>query len=157
MGISTYKHLSRIKLVFLLTFLALGTTSCGIAPKDQAFSRPQISTPSDLDPSEPAQVNWAPKGFSKFDESIAFKFTTSKGQSPCSDCNYWKVTIIANEECKDGVYAELNMLDSSGTVLNWSNDSIPFLGARQKAVLTFENYPYDSNLDSGELTDLACY
>jgi hypothetical protein len=101
-------------------------------------------------------LSWVPNGFEAHNNSIAYKFTTNKGAWPCQNCNFWKVTVYANKNCSSGVYAELNMMDSYGSVQDWTNDSIPFLARGQKAVLKFTNYPFDSNLESGQLIKLTC-
>lgn len=105
---------------------------------------------------DPVPVNWAPDGYTQYDDQLAYKFTTKQGKWPCNDCNFWKVTVIANEGCPGGVYGELNMMDSSGTVQDWTNDSISYLGPGKKAVLKFTHYGYDSSLKTGELTTLTC-
>jgi hypothetical protein len=143
--------------VAVLIFMLVSTAGCGISSSNETLYDSDSFESTESEPTPTAELNWAPKKFTQVDESIAYRFTTNKGSWPCQDCNFWKLTVIANQECTNGVYAELNMKDSSGTVVNWSNDSIPYLGAGQKAVLTFENYPYDSNLESGELTKLTCH
>lgn len=147
----------KILTLILATFLLASTVGCGSTTFSESTAEPNSLESSEPEPTPEVDLTWAPKSFSQYDEKIAYKFTTAKGSSPCQDCNYWKITVIANYGCTDGVYAELNMMDSSGTVIDWSNDSIPYLGPGQKAVLTFKNYPWDSNLETGQLTKLTCY
>lgn len=128
------------------------------------FSQGQANSGSDLDSSvdqttvepTPTPVDWAPKGFTQYDDSLAFKYTTNAGAWPCEDCNFWKVTVVANVDCPGGVYAELNMMDSSDTVVDWTNDTVSYLAAGKKAILKFEHYPYDSSIKTGQLTKLSC-
>jgi hypothetical protein len=136
--------------------LLLSVSGCGISNSANSTYSPDSFESAEPEPTPTVDPRWAPKGFTQLDESIAYKYTTNKGSWPCQDCNFLKITVIANVNCSSGVYAEVNFLDS-GTVMDWSNDSIPYLGAGQKAVLTFEHYPYESNIDSGELTKLTCY
>lgn len=132
--------------VGLLLVSSLGLSSCSKATT--------IQTPKETIPVAP--VNWAPTGYTQWDESLAYKFTTNDGSWPCEDCNFWKVTVLANQDCPGGVYAELNMLDDSDTVVDWTNDTVSYLGAGQKAILKFEHYPYDDTYKTGQVTQLEC-
>lgn len=136
--------------------LLVSITGCGMSNSTYSTYSPDSFESAEPEPTPTAELRWAPKSFTQLDESIAYKFTTNKGPSPCDYCSFWKVTVIANQNCTSGVYAELNIKDSSGTVVDWTNDSIPYLGAGQKAVLTFETYS-DEDVDTGELTKLTCY
>ena len=145
----------QILAVFLV--LLVSTAGCSTSDSSQPTATPEASEFAESSPTPEVEVNWAPKSYTQFDESIAYKYTTNKGSSPCQNCNFVKMRIIANVGCPDGVYAELNFKNSSGTVLDWTNDSIPYLGPGEKAILTFENYPFDSNITQGQLTTLRCY
>lgn len=45
--------------------------------------------------------------------------------------------------CPRGVYVEVNLLNRAGTVVDWTNDSVPALAAGEKAKLIFETYNDD--------------
>jgi hypothetical protein len=141
----------------IVAIVLVGILGITIAAQNAATPLSPIVTETPAETVEPVPVDWAPEGYTQYDEYLAYKFTTDQGKWPCSNCNFWKVTVIANYGCPGGVYAELNMLDSSGTVVEWSNDTVSSLSAGEKAVLVFENYPYDDSLDTGELTQLTCH
>lgn len=143
-------------ILILVAVLVVGGIAIGSQAGNQSTSTvEEVETPT-IEPT-PEPINWAPSGYSQWDDSIAYKFTTKSGKWPCQDCNFWKVTVVANQGCPGGVYGELNMLDSRGTVQDWTNDSIPYLGPGEKAVLKFTHYNYDSSLKTGELTNLTCH
>ena len=69
----------------------------------------------------------------------------------------WAMFIQANEKsygCPGGVYAEANILDSNGTIIDYTNDLLPNLSSAQKGILRF-NVTSD-NAKSIELTNLTC-
>lgn len=101
--------------------------------------------------------SWVPDGYDWHSDDFATKWVTNEGDWPCSDCNFWKLKIVPHYDCYSGVYAEINMLDSAETVVDWTNDSLPSLSAGQTGLLVFENYPFDDNIDSGQLTELTCH
>ncbi len=82
---------------------------------------------------------WYPKGYSEYDDNIATKWDNSGGYD-CYGCTYAKLMVVAHEGCSGGVYAEVNFLNSSGVAVDWSNDTLPSLGANSYAQLTFESY-----------------
>jgi len=134
--------------------LVLGITGCGALSSSESTYNSDSFESTESTPTPIPELDWAPKGFTQVDESIAYKWTMNKGKSPCYDCSYWRMTVIVNQDCSSGVYGEMNMMDKSGAVVDWTNDSVPYLGAGQKAVLTFKSY---SDPASGELTKLTCY
>ena len=146
--------MNRKNLHILAVLLVLLVSTAGCSTPN---ATPEASEFAESSPTPAVEVNWAPKSYTQYDDSIAYKYTTNKGSWPCQDCNFVKITIIANVGCPDGVYAEVNFKNSSGTVVEWTNDSIPYLGPGEKAILTFQNYPYDSNITKGQLTALSCY
>jgi hypothetical protein len=102
-------------------------------------------------------TSWVPAGYTLYDDNIAYKWTTQEGSDPCSDCNFWKVKVVPHYGCSNGVYGEINMLDASETRVDWTNDSLPSLGAGETGLLVFENYPWDDSIDTGELVELNCH
>ena len=102
-------------------------------------------------------TSWVPAGFTLYDDNIAYKWSTTEGSDPCSDCNFWKMKVVPHYGCSNGVYGEINMLDSAETRVDWTNDSLPSLDAGQTGLLVFENYPWDDAIDSGEIVELNCH
>ena len=101
-----------------------------------------------------SQVPWYPDGFSEYGTNLAFKWTSREGSWPCTGCSFWKLTVVTKLGCPNSLYGEMN-ITRGGAVVDWTNDRIASLRAGEKAVLTFIEYPYNSN-NSGRLTELTC-
>ena len=97
---------------------------------------------------------WYPRGFGEFEDGLAWKW--ADGPSPCgySRCSYSHIRVISRDGCSDGLYAEVNKLNSGGTIVDWTNDTVPVLPANTPALLTFVSYA--SGVDSSSLTTLNC-
>lgn len=133
-----------------------GSTTTDTSLSDETYSSSETYTTGE-DYAPEAPVEWAPAGFDTYDDDLAVKWVTNEGDWPCDDCNFWKLKVISQYGCPNGVYGEINMLDANDTVVNWTNDSIPSLGSNQSAILIFENYPYDDYIESGQLVELNCH
>jgi len=97
---------------------------------------------------------WYPKSYNEYTSNVAWKW--AEGPDPCgySRCWYNYIKVISRDGCPSGLYAEVNKLNSAGTVIGWSNDSVPSLGAGQKARLVFVSYDPS---DSSSLAEISCY
>lgn len=69
----------------------------------------------------------------------------TKGPKPCSssgvigDASYVLVEIWCKEKACGDIYGRVNLLNNSGTVVGWTNDT-GYGGYGQKVVLTFDTY-----------------
>jgi hypothetical protein len=95
---------------------------------------------------------WYPKGYSEWEDGLAWKWVNA--YDDCYSCSYWHIKVISRDGCAGGIYAEMN-IERGGSVVDWTNDSIPYLGAGSKALLTFETYS-NGNL-TGDMTTLTCH
>ena len=98
--------------------------------------------------------NWPPTGYSDWDGSVAYKWTTASTESDCDSCTYSTMDVTANYGC-DTLYVEVNFLDSSGSIVDWSNDTASSLSAGQIARLEFDTW--EDNADQTEVTKITCY
>ena len=98
-----------------------------------------------------AMKPWYPKGYSEWSSGLAYKFV--KKYYNCWGCWYWHMKVVTDTTCPNGIYAELNVEDG-GSVVDWTNDSVPYLGAGKKATLRFITY---YGYATGDLTELSCY
>ena len=100
-----------------------------------------------------ASVPWYPNGYNQYyeDSNLAWKWYRTS-------CNLgdscWHMKVIAEAGCYNGLYGEINILDGSGGIIDYSNDTVPRLGGGQVAVLEFSTY--DSNASTGQLARLSC-
>lgn len=74
------------------------------------------------------------------------------------DCAYgdvcWGMQVRPVTNCDRGLYVEINVLAANGEVIGWTNDSVPALGAGQKAKLVFESFERDAQ--SAEIASVSC-
>lgn len=66
----------------------------------------------------------------------------------------WRIKIVSKNECPNGVYAEINIMDD-GVVIDYTNATLGYLGAGQPAILTFNEFGEGGTL-TGSLVDLRC-
>lgn len=66
----------------------------------------------------------------------------------------WQITVSSDSGCPNGLYGELNILDTNGTVIDYTNDTLGRLGAGGSAILTFDYY--GDGAESGEIAKLEC-
>ena len=59
--------------------------------------------------------------------------------------------------CPNALYAELQITNASGTVVDSSNDSLGSLRSGQKARLTFNYLGEGEGKVTGEVTEVKCY
>ena len=140
-------------------YLEASLQSCGL----EDSYRQQTADVSAIDSKQSAvgtaanNKPWYPKGYKEWDSNMAFKYANNKGGDPCgySRCTYGKVQVVTRDGCPSGVYAAMNFLNSAGVVEDYSNDTVPYLAPKQKALLTFKSY---SSLGSGtiQLVELNC-
>ena len=100
---------------------------------------------------------WYPKGFNEYaeDSQIAWRWA-ERGEYSCSYGDYcWGIFITAREGCPSSLYAEITILDSSGTNIGYTNDTTSGLGAGQKAKLVFETFT--SGAKTARLAEISCY
>jgi hypothetical protein len=97
---------------------------------------------------------WYPRGYSEYSTGIATKWDNSGGDD-CYDCTYAKLLVLSQDGCPNGVYAEVNFLNSAGAVEDWTNDTVPSLGVNGVALLKFESYSATSG-GSVSISSIDC-
>lgn len=93
---------------------------------------------------------WAPTGFTARDDNFAFKWAKNPDCSPGIRCS--TLIVVTQRGCSNGLYVEALVLNGSGTVINWVNESLPYLPAQRRARLTFEAFA-----DDAEYFELASF
>lgn len=98
---------------------------------------------------------WYPPEYSPYLDQLAYQWVSGASPPTCgSACRYFTLNVTSQHGCYNGLYVEMNFT-SNGTVVDWSNDSIPSLQAGQIAQLQF--ITYDLNVDSGQLVTMNCH
>ena len=100
-----------------------------------------------------ATVPWYPSGYSEYSEDSSLAWQWYRTSCNLGD-SCWHMKVIAESGCYNGLYGEINILDGSGGIIDYSNDIVPRLGGGQVAVLEFSTY--DSSARTGQLARLTC-
>jgi len=66
----------------------------------------------------------------------------------------WGIRVRSTEGCSSGLYVEINIEDSAGTIIDWSNATLPALPADQIGELTFGTF--DDRADVARVVDISC-
>jgi len=116
----------------------------------------RIAASNDLTSKYTVQPEWFPKGFSEFEEDIAWRWGTSKE----TNCTYssgscWSVVVIARYGCPRSMYAELAIYDSSDIQIDYTNDTTTNVLAMDKVKLTFDTFNEEAS--TARLAELNCY
>lgn len=146
---------SSTQLASIDLYVADSIEECGLTEKWNT-AKDQAVTATDLAERIQEQadsVPWYPKGFREFSPGLATKWVDNPNVD-CYSCTYWQLDIVTLDGCPNGLYAEMNILNSNGTVIDWTNDSLPLLSVGDKARLTFETYNDASA--KGSLATLQC-
>lgn len=104
-----------------------------------------------------ASVPWYPEGFSTITNEVAVDWVPGAGNS-CYGCVYWTLDVVSKQPCSTGLYVEINIAEkSSGRVVDWTNDTLPYLDAYQVGRLQFEAYLSGRGSNyTAEVVDVRC-
>jgi len=128
----------------------LGTNYSGLVSEISSIDRKQASVVTAAE-----NKPWYPKGYTEALDGVAVKWVD--GSDPCGRgplCWYWHLSVTSESGCPRGLYVETNLLNSGGTVVSWTNASVPSLRPGQKAKLPL--YTYDRSVDGIELAEISC-
>jgi len=98
-----------------------------------------------------ANLPWYPDGFELFDTNIAYKLAKGRG---CDYFDCWNYDVVTKVSCSS-LYVEMNMFDSSGAIIGFTNDSARNVSAGQVVKMRFDD-PY-GDATSGRITEMSCY
>jgi len=100
-----------------------------------------------------SNVPWYPKGYSEYSDGLtAWKWVDRSCSYYSGRCNH--MDVISAVGCSS-LYVEINFLDASGSVVDWSNDTARGLAAGQTAKLEFVTFGDEAR--SADLVDVSCY
>ncbi len=143
-----------LAMLMISVFLLTSCSSTSSSSDSLISSLENDSSSEDFGLSDP-DTSWTPTGFNEHDENVAWRWV--ERESDCSDCIYWHIQIVTNTGCPNGVYSSIN-ISRNDEVVDWTNDSIPYLEAGQKAILAFEKYGLSGSGSDyeGSMTELSC-
>jgi hypothetical protein len=100
---------------------------------------------------------WYPKDFGTWygDPNLAWRWA-EKGEFYCSYGDRCQAIFVASKSgCPSGLYAKINILDSSGVVVDYSNDLLSGIRPGEVAKMQFEFFT--TGAGSTRLEELNCY
>ena len=97
---------------------------------------------------------WYPSGYTESDTGdVAYKWVHG---GYCSIGDYcWHAKFVSQDGCPGGLYAEINILDSDGNVIDWTNATASYLGSSDKAILEFSTF--NSQAQTAEMSTVNCH
>ena len=86
----------------------------------------------------------------------AYETTWEWVQKPTCDSGdvCWQIDVHSETGCPNGLYAEMNIMNADGVVIDYSNDTLGHLSPGGTARLTFHHYGEDA--ETGEIAEVSC-
>jgi len=98
-----------------------------------------------------ANLPWYPDGYELHDSNIAYKFNKSRG---CDYLACFNLDVVTKISCSS-LYVEMNVLDGSGSIIGFTNDSARNVSAGQVVKLRLDIV--EDNASTGQITEMSCY
>jgi hypothetical protein len=99
-----------------------------------------------------------PDGFEDAGNGLALRFMETS--APEFDCSYLDscsvVELFSYSGCPSGGYIEANILNGAGTIVDYTNDSIPSMGVGDRYNSVLGSMGNGSGLTT-KITELTCY
>ena len=140
------------------------TTATATATPSAESSKTPASTAKKNSPSKTASslqtastpTNWYPKGFHEWqnDSNIAFRWAPTGFSCNQYETSCYKAIFISETGCPTEFYAAINLLDSTGSVIDFSNGSLPSLQPMQKATIDFQDIHGTSR--QAQMSQITC-
>ena len=98
-------------------------------------------------------VPWYPKGFTEYEDGLtAWDWADRSCSYSSGRCSH--MDVVSWIGCQN-LYVEVNFLDSTNSVVDWSNDTARGLRAGDRAKLEFVSF--DDSVRSTRLVEISCY
>lgn len=104
-------------------------------------------------PTNPAAASTSTGGYEYSRDGIDWAWVDN-ARCDYGSCVQIKVSA-GSADCSNGFYIAVNVLNSSGTIVGYSNDALPSLRRGQSAIMTFQITEDDA--DKVEMSELTCY
>ena len=101
--------------------------------------------------------SWIPAGFSGYPENdnIAWRWATeSETRCTYSSGACWTALVIAKNECRSGIYAEVAIFDKSGVQIDFANEQTTRVLPNTKVSLTFDTF--NESADTARISEISC-
>jgi len=108
-----------------------------------------------------ASVPWYPEGWTEHQDGLAWHWLEYGSEYTCDydGVTCWGIEVMARDGCDSNLYAEVQILDSSGTAVDYTNDTLGSLSPGQTGRLVLNWFGNDGNTSDvqGHLAQLNCY
>lgn len=122
-------------------------------------NQPVVGTPHDsrLVTSATSAPDWPPTGFKAASEDLAWQWTP-RGTVECKSYQdgCYGITVASLSGCPSGVYAEVAVVDTAGTVIDKANDITAGLSAGDRVKITLSPPGGVPSGARAKLTQLNC-
>jgi hypothetical protein len=98
------------------------------------------NAPTALPSIDSSSYDWIPGGFNQWSDNIAWRWA-EKGEFKCKygeSC--WGMFVVSKEGCPNSLYAEINLYDSTGTNIGYTNESLSSLAPYEKGKMVFDTF-----------------
>lgn len=97
---------------------------------------------------------WYPREYNGWleDDNVAWRWSSGTCDNSYWAC--WGMQVISKNGC-DSLYVELQIQDSAGNAVDWTNDTVSYLAAGQTALLDFSNT--NESGGTAQLVEMNCY
>lgn len=151
------KRLDEKREDFAIDLRSGALTACGLAKKFQTY----VDILDKFNQGRAAilelasQYPWYPKGFSEVERFPGFAYKNKAGNACSYGASCASFAIVSEVSCPNTLYVEVNFYDSSGAVVDWSNDTAQALRAGQIARLAANSYK--SGGGGWSFSEISCY
>jgi len=136
---------------FLSEFESLVLTQCNLG--DELVSQENLAKQATRVVGLANNVPWYPKGFTEYADGLtAWNWADRSCSYSSGRCSHMDVVTWIG--CQN-LYVEVNFLDSSNAVIDWSNDTARGLRAGDMAKLEFVSF--EDRTRSSRLVEISCY
>jgi hypothetical protein len=155
--IETWKIVALVMVAGLVLYTAINPNLFKSSPKNTMTIEEQRQKASDeLTSKYTVTPAWFPSDFNEFaeDPNVAWRWLENKEFTCSLGDACWGMLVVSKNGCPNSLYVEVSILDSSGTQVSYSHDSLSVAAPMQKNKLTFESF--DSSANTARLAKISC-
>lgn len=129
-----------------------GTTN---ASKKNPLAYDYENAPTTMPSIDSSSYDWIPSGFNQWSAELAWRWA-KKGEYNCSyGDGCVAMYVVSRNGCPTSVYAEINLYDSVGTNVGYTNETLSSLAPLEKGRMIFEFFEEDA--EGAQPSEIKCY
>jgi hypothetical protein len=145
-----FRNLTNGQKVWMVIFFVLLFAFIGNSVSENRSSVQSIQVPQVTETQE-STVEWLPEGFTAYGSDVGWRWADSTCTLSTARCTHMEV--LSRDGCSS-LYVEVNFVDSSETVLDWSNDTARALQPLQMALLEFSTF--EDSASASSVAEINC-